>query len=439
MEFLYLIVGLLVGAVVSYLLVKNKSANQIGKAEERNRIYEENNKHLNSELTSERAKVIELNTSLASIQSDYNNLQNKLNEQKEEIEQLQKRFTTEFENLANKIFDEKTTKFSEQSKNNLAEILNPLREKISEFEKRVEETNKESIRGNASLREQLQMLKDMNQQITQEAKNLTQALKGGTKTQGSWGEFILESILEKSGLVKGREYKVQEVIYSEEGKRFQPDVIVNLPESKSIIVDSKVSLVAYERYISSEDDVQRQLALKEHISSIKNHIKNLNSKNYQSLYQLESLDFVLMFMPVEPAFALAVQNDQQLFNDAFDKNIVIVSPSTLLATLRTVASIWRQENQNKNAVEIARQSGALYDKFQGLITDLIELGKRITTLQRVYEESMKKLYLGRGNLISSVERIKKLGANAMRSLPQQLLDRADDNEDVDDEAEQSGR
>jgi DNA recombination protein RmuC len=429
MEFIYLILGLLFGTIVTYLFLKNKITSQSGKSEERSRIFEENNKQLNVELISERAKVIELNSSYSSLRADYNNLQNKLAEQKEEIELLQKKFTTEFENLANKIFDEKTTKFSEQSKTNLAEILNPLREKISEFEKRVEETNKESIKGHASLREQLQMLKDMNLQITQEAKNLTQALKGGTKTQGSWGEFILESILEKSGLVKGREYRVQEVIYSDEGKRFQPDVVVNLPENKSIIIDSKVSLLAYEKCISGEDDVQRQMALKEHITSIKNHIRNLGSKNYQSLYQLESIDFVLMFMPVEPAFALAVQNDPNIFNDAFDKNIVIVSPSTLLATLRTVASIWRQENQNRNALEIARQSGALYDKFQGLIADLIDLGKRITTMQKGYEETMKKLYTGRGNLISSVEKIKSLGANTTKSLPQQLLDRADDDEE----------
>ena len=435
MEFLYLIVGLLAGAVVSYLLVKNKFANQIGKAEERNRIYGENIKQFNDELTNERAKVIELNSSYSSLQADYNNLQNKLSEQKEEIEQLQKKFTTEFENLANKIFEEKTTKFSEQSKTNLAEILNPLKEKISEFEKRVEETNKESIRGNASLREQLQMLKDMNQQITQEAKNLTQALKGGTKTQGSWGEFILENILEKSGLVKGREYKIQNVIISEEGRRFQPDVIVNLPENKSVIIDSKLSLLAYEKFISSEDELQRQLSLKEHITSVRNHIKNLSSKNYQSLYQLESLDFVLMFMPIEPAFALAVQNEPNLFNDAFDKNIVIVSPSTLLATLRTVASIWRQENQNRNALEIARQSGALYDKFQGLIMDLIDLGKKMDTMKDRYGDLMRKLHLGKGNLVSSVERIKRLGANTTKSLPQQLLDRADDEDESFEENE----
>jgi len=432
MEILYLIFGLLIGAVVSFLFLKNKFSSQSSKAEERNRIYEENIKKLESELLSERNKRIELNSLNSSLQADYNNLQNKLNEQKEEIGQLQKKFTTEFENLANKIFDEKTSKFSEQSKTNLAEILNPLKEKISEFEKKVDETSKENIRGNASLREQLQMLKDMNQQITQEAKNLTQALKGGTKTQGSWGEFILESILEKSGLVKGREYKIQEVIYSEEGRRFQPDVIINLPENKSVIVDSKLSLVAYEKYISSEDNLQRQVYLKEHITSIRNHIRNLGSKNYQSLYQLESLDFVLMFMPVEPAFALAVQNDSELFNDAFNKNIVIVSPSTLLATLRTVASIWRQENQNRNALEIARQSGALYDKFQGLIMDLIELGKKMDSMKDRYSDVMRKLHLGKGNLVSSVERIKRLGANTTKSLPQQLLDRADDEEDIED-------
>lgn len=426
MEILYLIIGLLIGAVISYLFVKNKFGSQTGKAEERNRIYEENNNQLNAELVNERAKVIELNASLSSLRAEYNN-------KKEEIEQLQKRFTTEFENLANKIFEEKTTKFSEQSKTNLTEILNPLREKISEFEKKVEETSKESIKGNASLHEQLRSLKEMNLQITQEAKNLTQALKGGTKTQGSWGEFLLESILEKSGLVKGREYRKQDVIYSEEGKRFQPDIIVNLPENKSIVIDSKVSLVAYEKYVSGEDDLQRQLSLKEHITSIKNHIRNLSSKNYQALYQLESLDFVLMFMPVEPAFALAVQNEVNLFNDAFDKNIVIVSPSTLLATLRTVASIWRQENQNRNALEIARQSGALYDKFQGLITDLIDLGKKMDTMKDRYGDLMRKLHLGKGNLVSSVERIKKLGANTTKSLPPQLLDRADDDEETPEE------
>ncbi|MDO8550043.1 MAG: DNA recombination protein RmuC [Ignavibacteria bacterium] len=409
--------------------MRGKYAVRISQLHERNKVIEETNTKLTEELDLNRQKIVEVSALNSALKADYDNLLNRLTEQKEEIEQLQKRFSVEFENLANKIFEEKTTKFSEQSKISLQNIIQPLREEISKFEKKVEETSKENIRGNASLREQLQMLKDVNLQITQEAKNLTQALKGGTKTQGSWGEFILESILEKSGLVKGREYRIQEVIYSEEGRRFQPDVIVSLPENKSIIIDSKVSLVAYEKFISAEDDLQRQVSIKEHITSIRNHLRNLSSKNYQSLYQLKSLDFVLMFMPVEPAFALAVQNEPNLFNDAFDRNIVIVSPSTLLATLRTVASIWRQENQNRNALEIARQSGALYDKFQGLITDLIDLGKRMASMQKGYEEAMKKLYTGRGNLLSSVERIKRLGANTTRSLPQQLLDSADDIEE----------
>ncbi|MFZ0455576.1 MAG: DNA recombination protein RmuC, partial [Ignavibacteriaceae bacterium] len=265
--------------------------------------------------------------------------------------------------------------------------------------------------------------------MAKEANNLTNALKGETKTMGNWGEFILESILEKSGLVKGREYKIQENFTNEEGRRLQPDVVVNLPDNKCIIIDSKVSLLAYENYSSSESDNQRANSLKEHINSIKRHIKDLSSKNYQNIYQIKSLDFVLLFMPVEPAFSLAIQNDTQLFNEAFDKNIVIVSPSTLLATLRTIANIWRQEYQNSNVLEIAKQSGALYDKFQGLLSDLIELGKRMNTMQNSYEGAMKKLYSGRGNLIISVENIKKLGAKTSKSLPQSIIDRASDSDE----------
>ncbi|HEY6436611.1 MAG TPA: DNA recombination protein RmuC, partial [Ignavibacteriaceae bacterium] len=349
MEILFLIVGVIFGVVSASFFAYSRIKGETGRVEERSILLDKEKVNLENNLNSERQKVIELSSKLSGLESDYKNLQTKLSEQKGEIERLQEKFTKEFENLANRIFDDKTKRFSEQSKTNLAEILNPLKERISEFQSKVEETNKESIKGNASLREQLSMLKDMNQQITQEAKNLTEALKGQSKTQGNWGEFILESILEKSGLVKGREYVVQESLTAESGKRFQPDVIIKLPENKSIVIDSKVSLVGYERFVSSEDESDKQIALREHINSIRSHIKNLSSKSYQNLYQLESLDFVLMFMPVEPAFALAVQNDQSIFNDAFEMNIVIVSPSTLLATLRTISSIWRQENQNKYA------------------------------------------------------------------------------------------
>jgi len=429
MEIIYLIFGLLIGAVAAWLIASSKFKGDAGRVEERSRLLEVDKSSLQSELKTERDKSEKLNSEYSFLKSDYSNLQTKLSEQKAEIEELQQKFTKEFENLANRIFDDKTKRFSEQSKTNLAEILNPLKERITEFQSKVEETNKESIKGNASLREQLSMLKDMNQQITQEAKNLTEALKGQSKTQGNWGEFILESILEKSGLVKGREYVVQESLTSESGKRFQPDVIIKLPENKSIIIDSKVSLVGYERFVSSEDENEKQLALREHINSIRSHIKSLSSKNYQNLYQLESLDFVLMFMPIEPAFALAVQNDPSIFNDAFEMNIVIVSPSTLLATLRTISSIWRQENQNKNALEIARQAGSLYDKFVNFYNDLLDVGKRMDSAKDSYENAMKKIHDGRGNLISGVEKIKQLGAKTSKTMPPAAVNRAELDDD----------
>ncbi|MBE7475152.1 MAG: DNA recombination protein RmuC [Ignavibacteriales bacterium] len=424
MEIIFLIIGLIVGGLAAWFIASSKFKGESGRVEERSVILERERSTLENNLNSERQKVLELNSKLSALQSDYNNLQQKLTEQKAEVEELQQKFTKEFENLANKIFKEKADEFSKQSKTNLSEILNPLKEKINEFQSKVEETNKESIDRFASLRQQLTSLKDMNQQITQEAKNLTEALKGQSKTQGNWGEFILESILEKSGLVKGREYVVQESLTSESGKRFQPDVIIKLPENKSIVVDSKVSLIGYEKYISEEDEHQKQLGLREHINSIRSHIKNLSGKNYQNLYQLESLDFVLMFMPIEPAFALAVQNDQAIFNDAFEMNIVIVSPSTLLATLRTISSIWRQENQNKNALEIARQSGDMLDKFTAFVEDLLTVGKGLISVKDNYDKAMNKLTDGRGNLISRAEKIKELGAKTSKSLPPAILNRA---------------
>lgn len=449
MEIVFLIIGLIVGYIIGWLVLKAKYApgasieevedlkNRLvqvqsdkARIEEREIVLRESIKKSADELDKERGKVVELSSSFSRMEETNNNLKERLTEQKGEIEELQQKFAKEFENLANRIFEEKGNKFTEQNKEKLGEILNPLKEKISDFEKKVEESSRESIKGHASLKEQLSMLKDLNQQVTQEAKNLTEALKGQSKTRGSWGEFILESLLEKSGLVKGREYTVQESLNAESGRRFQPDVIIKLPENKSLVIDSKVSLVGYEKFVSSEKEQEKQLALREHINSIRAHIKNLNGKNYQNLYQLESLDFVLMFMPIEPAFALAVQSDASLFSDAFEMNIVIVSPSTLLATLRTIASIWRQENQNKNALEIARQSGALYDKFVGFIEDLINVGKKIDESKNYYADAMKKLTDGSGNLVRRAEKIKQLGAKTSKNLPKSILDRADDEDDT---------
>ncbi len=449
MEIVFLIAGLIIGFVIGWLILKAKYASAISleevedlkdqlnqvqsdkaRIEERENILKESVKKSAEELEKERSKVVELSSSVSRMEETNNNMKERLTEQKGEIGELQQKFTKEFENLANRIFEEKGNKFTEQNKEKLAEILNPLKEKISQFEKKVEESKEESIKGHASLKEQLSMLKELNQQVTQEAKNLTEALKGQSKTQGNWGEFILESLLEKSGLVKGREYTVQESLSAESGRRFQPDVIIKLPENKSLVIDSKVSLVGYEKFVSSEKEQEKQLALREHINSIRAHIKNLSGKNYQNLYQLESLDFVLMFMPIEPAFALAVQSDASLFSDAFEMNIVIVSPSTLLATLRTIASIWRQENQNKNALEIARQSGTLYDKFVGFIEDLINVGKKIDESKNYYMDAMKKLTDGSGNLVRRAEKIKQLGAKTSKNLPKSILDRADDEDDT---------
>lgn len=356
---------------------------------------------------------------------DFDNLLQRNREQKQEVEQLQEKFTKEFENLANKILEEKTTKFTEQNKENLKTILSPLQDKIQLFEKKVEDTHKESIDYHAALRQQILGLKEMNAQMSKETLNLTKALKGDSKMQGNWGELVLERVLEKSGLEKGREYEVQQSFTTEEGNRVQPDVVINLPDGKKMIVDSKVTLTAYERYVNEEDDNLREQYLKEHVISLKRHVDQLGEKNYQDLYKIESPDFVLLFVPIEPAFALALNEDATLYNKAFEKNIVIVTPSTLLATLRTIDSMWTNQKQQENAYEIARQAGALYDKFEGFVSDLIKIGKRMDEAKSEYGNAMNKLVEGKGNLITSVEKLKKMGAKAKKSLPESIISRAE--------------
>ena len=362
------------------------------------------------------------------------NLQKLLDTQKEEIVKIQEEAKLQFENLANKILEEKTLKFTEQNQQNLKNILNPLQEKITDFEKKVENTHKESIDYHAALRQQILGLKEMNLQMSKETLNLTKALKGDSKIQGNWGELVLERVLEKSGLEKGREYEIQKSFTTEEGNRVQPDVIINLPDGKKMIVDSKVSLTAYEKYINEEDDEQKSSFLKEHVNSLKRHVEQLGSKNYQHLYQMESPDFVLLFIPIEPAFAIALNEDTQLYNKAFEKNIVIVTPSTLLATLRTIDSMWTNQKQQENAYEIARQAGALYDKFDGFVTDLVKIGKKMDEAKTEYEGAMNKLVDGKGNLITSVQKLKIMGAKAKKSLPDAILNRANSSlENLDEE------
>jgi DNA recombination protein RmuC len=367
---------------------------------------------------------------LAKKQNDFDNLLDRTKEQKEELNHLQEKFTKEFENLANKILEEKTQKFTEQNKENLKNILSPLQDKILHFEKKVEDTHKESIDYHAALRQQIVSLSEMNAQMSKETINLTKALKGDSKMQGNWGELVLERVLEKSGLEKGREYEVQQAFTTPEGTRILPDVIINLPDGKKMVVDSKVSLTAYEKYVNEEDDAQQNLHLKEHVNSVKRHVEQLSDKRYQDIYQMESPDFVLLFIPIEPAFALALQEDLTLYNKAFEKNIVIVTPSTLLATLRTIDSMWTNQKQQENAIEIARQAGALYDKFEGFVSDLIKIGKKMDEAKVEYSAAMNKLTEGKGNLVTSAEKLKKMGAKAKKALPEAILKRAENDEDL---------
>jgi DNA recombination protein RmuC len=365
-----------------------------------------------------------LTVQLTKKETDFDNLYERMREQRQETEELREKFTKEFENLANKILEEKSTKFTEQNRENMKNILSPLQEKIHLFEKKVEDTHKESIDYHAALRQQILGLREMNEQMSKETLNLTKALKGDAKMQGNWGELILERVLEKSGLEKGREYYVQQSHVTDEGSRIQPDVVINLPDGKKMIVDSKVSLVAYERYVNEEDDPLRAVHLKDHVNSLKRHVDQLSEKNYHDIYQIESPDFVLLFVPIEPAFACALNEDTTLYNRAFERNIVIVTPSTLLATLRTIDSMWANQKQQENAYEIARQAGALYDKFEGFIADLIMVGKRMEEGKKAYEGAMGKLVDGRGNIITSIEKLKKMGAKAKKSLPENILNRA---------------
>ena len=352
------------------------------------------------------------------------NLEEKLLEQKKEVTQLQNKFSKEFENLANKILDEKSEKFTKQNRKNLDLLLNPLQEKIASFEKKVELSQKESFGMHSAFKQQIEGLEKLNQQMSKEATNLANALKGDSKVQGDWGEVQLEIILEKAGLSNGIHYSTQGGYRDENGNLKKPDFIINLPESKHLIVDSKVSLTAYEEYYSSEKDEIKDEKLKKHILSIKKHIKELSEKQYTELYGINTPDYVLMFVPIEAALLIALNKHKKLYLDAFDKNVVLVSTSTLLATLSTISSIWKQEEQKKNVMEIARQAGALYDKFEGFVSDLMGVGKKLDAAKTDYSSAMNKLVEGRGNLINSVEKIKKLGIKTKKSLPESIIKRS---------------
>lgn len=460
MEFLFIIVGSIFGFAIAFLLFKLKQTqgydtsvldnkiieldkeklvlqtNLSNSEKESRRLAEELKsvkEQLTVELTLEREKFIrEINlekeklskaeTRLAKAEQVFQSQEEKLATLKSELENVHKKYTVEFENIANKILDEKSKKFTDQNKNNLELILNPLKEKIKDFESKVEKAYKAESDERITLKAEIKNLIDLNKQVSEEANNLAKALKGENKTQGNWGELILEKVLERSGLIKDQEYRMQYSASNEEGKRIQPDAVIMLPDNKHIIVDSKVSLVAYEAYVNAASDDERENHIKEHILSVRTHIKSLSEKAYQSSTEFNTPDFVLLFIPIESSFSVAIQTDQDLFNFAWDRKIVLVSPSTLLATLRTIASIWKQERQTRNAIEIAKQSGALYDKFVGFIDDMDKIGKSIDASKNAYDNAISKLHKGSGNLVKRALDIEKLGAKTTKQIPGKYAD-----------------
>lgn len=432
----YIIVGLGVGTL-GFFIGFYKSKSELSRLEERNenlqRQSEESQqreislkKELETEIDQERVKFNSLSQDNATLEANYSNLKQKLEDQKGELEEMQVHLRAQFENLANKILEEKTEKFTKQNKESLNLLLSPLGEKIEEFKNKVEEKYKDEVEARGSLKQELKQLLELNQKMSEDAKNLTKALKGDTKTQGNWGEVILERILEKSGLAKGREYDIQQSTTTEDGRRLQPDVVVNLPDNKFLIVDSKVSLTAYEKLSSSDDQAEADKALKQHVLSIRSHVKGLSEKNYQQLYGDRSPNFVLLFIPIESAFGIAIQNDPNLYYEAFERDIVIVSPSTLLATLATIASVWKQEYQSKNAMEIAKRGGALYDKFVGFVESMETIGQRIRQTQDSYDEAIGRLSTGSGNLVRQAEQLKKLGVKASKTLSENITDNTEE-------------
>jgi len=415
-------IGLFLGRNFTRLKFEKKQAT----LEERNTILSNSFHEITEDLKNSQLEKEALIATKTRLDTELKNSELKLVENKQELDKIQEKFTKEFENLANKILDEKSSKFTEQNKLNITSILNPLKEKIEVFEKKVSESQKESVGMHSALKEQLNSLKDLNIQMSKEAINLTKALKGDSKTQGDWGETQLEILLEKANLAKDIHFTTQGGYRDEEGRLKKPDFIINLPDNRHLIVDSKVSLTNYEAYFNEEDEKQKGVYLKKHIESIRKHIKELSDKKYESLYEINTPDYVLMFVPIEPAYLLALSNNNQLYLEALDKNVVLVSTSTLLATLSTVSSMWRQENQKKNVLEIANQAGRLYDQFVNLTDDLIKVGNQLKTVQGSYDTSMKKL-TGKGNLIKKVEKIKELGAKTSKIMNKNLLDRASEN------------
>jgi len=440
---LYILLGFFGGLSIALILannrkkMENRKLSEVEKNLQESRISEsEKEKELSilrETLRKEEAHNSDLQKNLTEQSNEYataretiKNLLERLDGQKKELEEMKEQFKIEFENLAQKIFDEKSEKFAKQNKTSLDLLLDPLKERLSEFQKKVEETHINNVRQNTGLREELKNIKELSQLMTNEASNLTKALKNDSKTQGNWGEMILESILEGSGLTKDQEYFVQQSYTDNTGRRLQPDVEIKLPEDKWIVVDSKVSLTAYERYHSEENEIEKQKFLKEHLKSLRVHFRALSEKRYNQLSDGKKLDFTLMFVPVEPAYLIALNEDQKLFNEAYERGIVMVSPSTLIASLKIIAATWKHEKQNKNAQEIAERGKLLLEKFINFTEDFEKVGDQINRTERVYNDAMSKLKSGRGNLVSQSHKLIELGVKTDKQFSSTLIEGDDE-------------
>lgn len=447
MEIAYVLGGLLLGFIMAFAYFKSALKSNMLEAEKKfesrftdlsvlknetetqNRVLQSQLEEMNREkqrfsdlYEKESQEKQEVEKILVVKQAAYVHITEKMDEERKKIEELQNTFKIEFENIAHRILKQNTLDFNESSNKKMMDILTPLKEKIHEFEKKVEDTYQKGLRDQMDLKGEVKKLYDLSVSLDKDARDLTKALKSDNKKQGNWGEVILERVLERSGLIKDQEYMMQYTAKNVEGAVMRPDVLIKLPDDKHLIIDSKVSLTAYTEYMSMDDDILQKTALKRHLESIKQHVKELSAKRYETLEGVNSPDFVLLFMPIEPAFSLAVQVDAELFNYAWGLRVVIVSPTTLLATLRTVASIWKYEKQNQNAMEIAERGGKLYDKFEGFVKDLEAIGLNIERTSKAYQDAHKKLSSGSGNILRQVEQLKEMGVPTKKSLPAQYLE-----------------
>jgi DNA recombination protein RmuC len=416
--------GVLAVIVIGLLFWAGKIREKLATEAERRAVAEEKSSRipgLEGELDKAQQENTQLQTRMAGLETRLEDERKNAEEKLSLLQEARDQLKLEFQNVANKIFEDKSLKFTEQNKENIESVLKPMREQLVDFKKKVEDVYDKESKDRVSLLTEIIHLKSLNERISEDAINLTNALKGQSKTRGSWGEMILERVLEESGLQKGREYEVQAMYAGEEGQRRHPDVIVHLPEGKDIVIDSKVSLTAYEKYCSADTDEKREKRLKEHVISIKTHVKALSAKRYEELEGISTLDFVIMFMPIEGAFWAAIESEQELFNEAFDKNIMLVSPSTLLATLRIINNIWRYEDQNKNALIIAKKAGDLYEKFVGFVEALDDVGQKLSKAQESYLTARKRLSKGKGNLVRRTEELRQLGVKAKKELPEELV------------------